>query len=230
MKYKCILFDLDHTIWDFETNSAATLAELYAQHGLENLGVARFTDFQRVFSEINTSLWARYDAGQITREEIRFHRFRTILAHFGIADEALSMKLSEEYVRQSPRKSALMPNALRSLEYLAPRYPLTIVTNGFEEIQGTKLAAAGITHYFKNVVTSARAGYKKPAREIFDFALAEAGFAPHQAVMIGDNLQTDIGGARNACIDTIFYNPHRVAHREVVTHEIHDLNQLTEIL
>ena len=175
-------------------------------------------------------MWTRYDAGLINREEIRFHRFRTILEHFGITDQKLSMTLSDEYVMQSPRKSALMPNALESLDYLASRYHMTIITNGFEEIQGTKLASSGITHYFKSVVTSARAGHKKPAREIFDFALAENGFEHHQAIMIGDNLLTDIGGARNANVDTIYYNPDRITHDEPVNFEIHDLKQLTEIL
>lgn len=230
MKYKCILFDLDHTLWDFETNSSTTLSELYEAHHLNKQGVTNLVDFKKVFSRINTDLWTRYDAGLINREEIRFHRFRNILGHFGIADEKLSMTLSDEYVLQSPKKSALMPNAIDSLEYLASRYPLTVITNGFDEIQGTKLASSGITHYFKSVVTSARAGHKKPAREIFDFALAENGYAHHEAIMIGDNLLTDIGGARNANIDTVYYNPDRAAHTETVNFEIHDLKQLREIL
>jgi YjjG family noncanonical pyrimidine nucleotidase len=230
MKYKCLLFDLDHTLWDFETNSSLTLAELYETHQLQSRGIDQFTDFKKVFSRINTDLWNRYDAGLINRDEIRFHRFKNILAHFNIVDEKLSMALSDEYVRQSPKKSALMPNAIESLEYLSARYHMTIITNGFEEIQGTKLASSGITHYFKSVVTSARAGYKKPAREIFDFALAECGFTHQQAVMIGDNLQTDMGGARNANVDTIYFNPNRLAHNETVTHEINDLKQLIEIL
>ncbi|HNT50742.1 MAG TPA: YjjG family noncanonical pyrimidine nucleotidase [Cyclobacteriaceae bacterium] len=230
MKYKCILFDLDHTLWDFETNSSTTLADLFKVHDLQTRGIAQFTEFKKAFSRINTDLWIRYDAGLIGRDEIRLHRFRSILAHFGIHDEQLSMTLSDEYVIQSPKKSALMPNAIESLEYLAGRYPITIITNGFDEIQGTKLASSGITHYFKSVVTSARAGHKKPAREIFDFALAENGFAHHEAIMIGDNLITDIGGARNAKVDTIYYNPERSAHAETVNFEIHDLKQLLQIL
>ncbi|MCW5911115.1 MAG: YjjG family noncanonical pyrimidine nucleotidase [Cyclobacteriaceae bacterium] len=230
MKYKCILFDLDHTLWDFETNSSRTLAELYEAHNLQARGVTGFSEFRKVFSAINTDLWTKYDAGLISRDEIRFHRFRSILAHFDVDDEKLSMTLSDEYVMQSPKKGALMPHAIESLEYLASRYHMTIITNGFEEIQGTKLASSGITHYFKSVVTSARAGHKKPAREIFDFALAENGFAHHEAVMIGDNLHTDMGGARNAHVDTIYYNPEQISHDETVTYEIHDLKQLCAIL
>jgi len=228
--YRCILFDLDHTLWDFETNSHETLQELFHHHELQNRGVASFIDFYNTFVEINTRLWELYDLGKITREKIRFERFHGILEKLGVEDTTLALKLSDEYVAQSPKKSSLLPNAIEVLEYLHPRYPMTIVTNGFEEIQYTKMASSGITHFFKNVVTSARAGHKKPSKEIFDFALAEGGFQPHEAVMIGDNLLTDIGGAHNASVDTVFFNPGKISHIETPRYEIHDLKQLMEIL
>ncbi len=228
--YRCILFDLDHTLWDFETNSHATLQELYHQHELENRGVSSFADFYSTFVEINTRLWELYDLGKITREKIRFERFHGILEKLGVEDTTLALKLSDEYVAQSPKKSSLLPNAIEVLDYLHPRYPMSIVTNGFEEIQYTKMASSGITHYFKNVVTSARAGHKKPSKEIFEFALAEGGFHSHEAVMIGDNLLTDIGGAHNASVDTVFFNPGKISHQEKPRYEIHDLKQLMEIL
>lgn len=148
----------------------------------------------------------------------------------GIDNYDLSLKLSDEYVDKSPKKSTLMPNAIETLNYLHPRYPMTIVTNGFDEIQSTKLASSGITSYFKSIVTSARAGHKKPAKEIFEFALAESGFESHETLMIGDNLLTDIGGARNASLDTVFYNPNKIKHKEQTRFEIHDLKELRDIL
>ena len=92
------------------------------------------------------------------------------------------------------------------------------------------MASSGITHYFKSVVTSARAGHKKPAKEIFEFALAENGFQAADAIMIGDNLLTDIAGARNASIATVFFNPNRISHQEKVNYEIQDLLELKEIV
>ncbi len=228
--YSCILFDLDHTLWDFETNSHQTLQELYHYYEIESRGVESFASFYNTFVEINTRLWELYDLGKITREKIRFERFHGILSHLGVEDNELSLTLSDEYVLRSPKKSGLIPNALEVLEYLRPRYPMTIVTNGFEEIQYTKMASSGLTSYFKNVVTSARAGYKKPAKEIFQFALTEGGFEAHEAIMIGDNLLTDIGGAHNASVDTIFFNPNKIQHEENPRYEIHDLKQLMEIL
>jgi len=230
MKYRSILFDLDHTLWDYETNSTETLHELYHEHKLNEEGVASMPKFLETFVSVNTQLWEQYDLGKIHRNVIRYERFHKILLTLGIDNYDLSLKLSDEYVAQSPKKSRLMPNAMETLEYLFPKYPMTIVTNGFDEIQSTKLASSGITSYFKSIVTSARAGHKKPAREIFEFALAESGFEPHETIMIGDNLLTDISGARNASLDTVFYNPNKIVHQEHTRFEIHDLKELQDIL
>ncbi|HRG79706.1 MAG TPA: YjjG family noncanonical pyrimidine nucleotidase [Cyclobacteriaceae bacterium] len=228
--YRSILFDLDHTLWDYETNSTETLHELYHDHKLVEVGIPSIDDFLKTFVSVNTHLWTLYDTGQIHRDVIRYERFHKIMLEMGIDNYELSLKLSNEYVDKSPKKGTLMPNAIEILDYLHPRYPMTIVTNGFDEIQSTKLASSGITSYFKSVVTSARAGHKKPAKEIFEFALAESGYKAHETLMIGDNLLTDIGGARNASLDTVFYNPYKVSHQEQTHYEIHDLKELKDIL
>ena len=228
--YKCIFFDLDHTLWDYETNSAETLQELYKQHTLSEKGIDSFSDFLKTFVTINTNLWDQYDTGKIHRDVIRYERFHKILLTLGIDDYDLSLNLSNDYVSEAPKKSGLMPNALEILDHLTEKYPLSIITNGFDEIQSTKLACSGITHYFKSVVTSARAGYKKPAKEIFEFALAENGFRASEAIMIGDNLLTDIAGARNASINTVLFNPNKIVHQEKVDYEIHDLLELKNII
>jgi putative hydrolase of the HAD superfamily len=228
--YKCVFFDLDHTLWDYETNSADTLRELFHEHRLQEKGVGSFSDFLNAFIQINTNLWDQYDTGKIHRDVIRYERFHKILLQLGIDDYDLSLNLSNDYVSESPKKSALMPNAIEILEHLHAKYPLSVITNGFEEIQSTKLASSGITHYFKSVVTSARAGHKKPAKEIFEFALAETGFLASESIMIGDNVLTDIAGARNASIDTVLFNPNKIVHTEKVNHEIHDLMELKDIV
>lgn len=229
-RYNCIFFDLDHTLWDYETNSAETLTEMYHLYELSRKGVPDVVSFVSTFREVNTQLWELYDLGKIHRDVIRYDRFHKILERLGVNDHTLARQLSEVYIAESPKKGALMAHALEVLNYLYEKYPLIIVTNGFEEIQSTKMASGGITHYFKSVITSARAGHKKPAREIFDFALQENGFKAHEAIMIGDNLLTDIAGARNATVDTVLFNPQKISHQETTTYEIHDLLELKGIL
>lgn len=227
--YKSIFFDLDHTLWDYECNSRETLFELHQSYNLQHRGIA-FEDFHQHFRTINAELWNLYDRGLIDNTVIRDGRFKKILAHFKVDEEKLSADLSYEYLHGCPRKCKLVPYAMEALEYLSDRYTLTLVTNGFEEIQSVKLSSGKITHFFEHVITSQKAGFKKPAREIFDYALSMNKLQCHEAIMIGDNLLTDIAGAQNACIDTIFFNPEGLAHTESVNHEIACLSELRNIL
>jgi len=227
--YKCVFFDLDHTLWDYECNAREMLLELHASHNLAAKGIV-FEDFHRLFKSVNLELWDLYDRGLIDNEVIRTQRFTKVLAGFGLVDNKLSADLSYEYLYGCPKKCNLIPHAITVLDYLAKKYRLTLVTNGFEEIQHVKLSSGNITHYFDHVITSQKAGFKKPAREIFDYALSVNNLACHDVIMIGDNLITDIGGARNACIDTVFYNPAALEHTEEVSHEIRCLSELQSIL
>jgi putative hydrolase of the HAD superfamily len=123
-----------------------------------------------------------------------------------------------------------MPHAKDALDYLVQHYRLTIVTNGFEDIQHQKVKAGQLTDYFDHVVTSQKAGHKKPSREIFECALNLSGIKNHEAIMIGDNLITDIGGARNASISTVFFNSEKTTHSGSADHEINSLHELFSIL
>ncbi len=227
--YKCIFFDLDHTLWDYECNARETLQELHTAYMLEDRGIP-FVDFHQQFNKVNSDLWEQYDRGRITNDVIRNERFQKVLAHFNVVDDKLNATLSYEYLYGCPKKANLVPHAKEVLEYLSRNYTMTVVTNGFDEIQAVKLLSGNITHYFNHVITSQKAGHKKPAREIFDYALSINNLKCHEAIMIGDNLLTDIAGARNASIDTVFYNPGALVHEEKVSHEIRCLSELQQIL
>ena len=228
--YKCIFFDLDHTLWDYETNSCDTLQELYDAYRLHDCGVHNFESFKQQFKKVNVQLWDLYDRGMINNEIIRKERFKQILEYFTVYNTKLCEDLSSDYLNNCPKKSNLMPHAVETLQYLSNHYSMTVVTNGFEEIQHVKLTAGNLHQYFAHVVTSQKAGHKKPSREIFDYAMNANGVKPDEVIMIGDNLITDIGGAHNASIETVFFNPEHVKHNVKVKHEISLLAELQNIL
>jgi YjjG family noncanonical pyrimidine nucleotidase len=230
LKYQTIFFDLDHTLWDYDTNSNETLLELYGAYQLQAKGVTTLAAFQTKFHEVNESLWYLYDRGVIDSTVIRKERFQKILEPFAIHDEKLVADLSHDYLYNCPRKAGLLPWAIDTLDYLCTKYSLSLITNGFEEIQNMKLTSSNIAHYFKHVITSQTAGFKKPSREIFDYALSLRGHGANQAIMIGDNLTTDMAGAKNAGVDTVFFNPAKRQHEETVKHEITSLRELQSIL
>jgi putative hydrolase of the HAD superfamily len=229
-KYCTIFFDLDHTLWDYETNSCATLSELYVAYDLRAKGIPEVQPFLDQFRLVNNELWDLFDTGRITSDVIRKERFKRILGHFSIDDEKLDRDLSADYLDQCPRKPQLMPYAIEVLDYLSERYRLTVITNGFEEIQHLKIAAGNLGGYFDHVVTSQKAGHRKPAREIFEYALHHCKTPCHEAIMIGDNLITDIGGARGANIDAVFFNAERRTHQETLDFEISSLIELKHFL
>jgi YjjG family noncanonical pyrimidine nucleotidase len=228
-KYRSIFFDLDHTLWDYELNSRETLGELFLTYKLNDVGIDA-DKFCLKFREVNVALWDLYDTGRITSEIIRQERFKQILTAFGAYEEKLCDELTNNYVRTCPTKCNLMPGAAETLEYLSHNYKLTVITNGFEEIQNTKLSAGNLHRYFDHVVTSQKAGHRKPAREIFEYALKLNGTTNTEAIMIGDNPLTDIAGAKNASIDCVLFNPENVDHEVEVHYEIANLTELQRIL
>lgn len=228
--YQCVFFDLDHTLWDYDRNSRETLQELYDHHGMDRHGNIGFDQFHDTFQQVNLRLWDQYDRGQIDRYVIRDNRFQIMLGELNVGDHQLARELSEHYLVLSPTKKNLIEHAGEILDYLHPKYQLVLVTNGFEEMQSIKVASGGIGKYFKAIVTSERAGHKKPAKEIFEYALKQTNLAPQDAIMIGDNLLTDMAGAANANIDSVLYNPKKQKHNAAVTFEIAGLLQLKEIL
>ena len=206
-KYHHVLFDLDHTLWDYESNSKQALKQIYAKHGLDKLDGLTCSLFEDRFFQVNETLWEKYDQQEITSEELRGSRFHLILEDFGMISDQLASDLSSDYLTLSPQNSAVMPYAFEILDYLKPKYGMHIITNGFHEIQYTKLTASGLSEYFGEIVTSEEAGARKPNRNIFYHTLELIGADPGQCIMIGDNLRTDIQGAINASIDHVFLQP-----------------------
>lgn len=229
-KYKDVFFDLDRTLWDFDTNSALALSEIYVKFNLGERGVESTEKFIAVYQEINEVLWDRYRKGLLNKRKLRSRRFTQTLEYFGIDDEYLGEQLGSMYIELSPYKTATLPNCMEILDYLAGRYALHIITNGFEEVQNIKLAQSGLTRYFSKVITSEQAGARKPDPKVFDYALELTKGSVENSLMIGDDLRTDIEGARNIKMDHVYYNPRRAAHSEDLFHEINDLIELKQVL
>lgn len=228
--YQHIFFDLDRTLWDFDTNSRHALSEIFEECKLEERGIVGSGDFILEYQKINMHLWDLYRQQKISKELLRWRRFDLTLKSFGISDEPLAQMLGDRYIAVSPLKTGLLPGTIDVLNHLASRYRLHIITNGFEEVQHLKLSNSGLSSYFDVVVTSDGVGCKKPGREIFEHACEGCGALASESIMIGDDLDTDILGAQNAGMDHVYFNPLGVAHSVAVTHEIKQLVELKGIL
>ncbi len=74
MKYRHLFFDLDHTLWDFDSNARESLEEIYTAFGLEAKAIGPFQFFYTTYLTHNALLWSRYEKGYITNEELKWRR------------------------------------------------------------------------------------------------------------------------------------------------------------
>lgn len=217
-----IFFDLDHTLWDFEKNSALTFEKILVENRVE----VKLSDFLQVYVPINLAFWKLYREEKITKSELRYQRLKTVFDELGcfISDKAIDF-LAVEYIAHLSSFNHLFPNTIEILEYLKHKYKLHIITNGFQEIQEKKLINSGIYDYFDEVINSEMAGVKKPNPLIFEMALKKAKVAPEKSIMIGDSLEADIIGAKAVGFHALHFNAHNEPTHSFC-HMIHDLSEI----
>lgn len=225
-----VFFDLDHTLWDFESNSKATLIQLFDELKLEQLGILNAATFVSTYLEVNDHYWQLYRQNLVSKTTLREGRFTSTFEKLGVPAREMPINLPDLYVSICPHKTILMPNAIEILNYLSEKYPLHIVTNGFKESQLTKLTSSGISNYFDQIVFSEEVKCHKPDKAIFDEALRLSNADRATSYFIGDHLEADILGSKNAGLIPIYFNPESKAHQEQLPHEIVDLIELKSII
>lgn len=215
-------FDLDHTLWDFEKNSDLTFKKIFGMHGIS----VDLDSFLLKYKPINFNYWKEYRNQKITKERLRFARLEDTFNSLDVDMESKKIKMiSEDYIKYLTTFNHLFEGTTQVLDYLSSKYNLHIITNGFEEVQTLKLERSGISRYFQTTTTSEMAGVKKPSPKIFELALLNAGARIKSSIMIGDNLEADILGAKNIGMDSIIFNYH-----DDIPDGIISIKKLTELL
>lgn len=199
-----VFFDLDHTLWDFEKNSALTFDKIFKLNNVE----VNLDDFLQQYIPINFKYWKLYREERIKKEALRFTRLNETFQalEVQVADKIIH-QLSEDYIKYLSTFNFLIEDATSILEYLRSNYRLHIITNGFDEVQYKKMDKSNIIHYFETITNSELAGVKKPNPKIFNYALDLAKVNAGRSIMIGDSLEADVEGALNMGMDAIFFNP-----------------------
>ena len=116
------------------------------------------------------------------------------------------------------------------LEYLRGKdYALHLITNGFETIQHSKLKHSGLTGFFEEVITSEGSNSLKPHKQIFEYALRKTGATQKESIMLGDDIEADIVGAKNAGIDQVYINHKHIPPPVQPTYTVYSLKELENI-
>ena len=231
-RYQSLFIDFDDTLYDTYGNAVIALRETFDEFCL-----ARYFPDAQVFYDAywsaNIDLWTQYSKGEITRSYLIVERFRRPLS-FGQGlevTESLCLEINDRFLDYCSSKPGVVEGAHELMDYLKSKgYHMHICSNGFHEVQYRKLDACGLRPYFDTIILSEDAGANKPSKAFFDYALQRAKASPTTTLMIGDNLRTDIAGAKDAGLDTILFNRWGVDHSDIPTYTVDSLRDIMHIL
>ena len=222
---KNIFWDLDHTLWDFDKNSDLTIKKILK---LNQINID-YKVFLKEYHPINRKYWDMYRQNKVSKPDLRFYRlydtFKKI--NYDITDNLIN-KMAEDYIIHLSDYNYLIPNAALVLEKFSMKYDMHIITNGFKNVQLKKLKKSGLNKYFKTLTISEDIGVQKPNEKIFLHALSNASAEIKNSIMIGDNYNADILGAKNIGMKSIYFNFHKK--NSINSKEIIVIDNLIELM
>ena len=227
MRYKFLLFDLDHTLFDFDTAEDVALTQLLKEEGVED--VQSYKDY---YVPMNKALWKDLEQKKITKQELVNTRFSRLFEHFGVEKDG--SYLANRYQFYLSQQGQIFSGAMELLDTLIDRgYEVYAATNGITSIQTGRLTKSGLASYFNHVFISEQLGTQKPDALFYEkIGQQISEFFKENTVMIGDSLTADIQGGNNSGIDTIWYNPHHLENKTGAqpTYEVHSYQDLLNCL
>lgn len=227
MSIRLVTFDLDDTLWDVAPvmNSAeATLREWLAANAAQ-LGPVPIEHLWAIRSRLlGEDPMLRHRLSEL-RRRILFHAL--LDAGYPQAEAGDLAEAGFQTFLHARHQVALFPEVHPTLEQLANRFILGVLTNGNADVR-----RLGLADYFQFALCAEELGVGKPDPHPFREALRRGGVAAEQAVHIGDHPSDDIAGARRAGMRAIWFNPGRKAWdgEETPSAIIHNLAELPGVL
>lgn len=204
-KYKSVFFDADDTLFDYPLAECAALQACLCEFSIGSEPEIFFNVYRRH----NHDLWQAFERGETDQATLRVERFRRLAAELSLADLPLD-RVSSFYLEALASQSQLLPGALATVQTLAKKFPLALITNGIAAVQHRRFAASPITRHFQAVVISEEVGIAKPDPRIFTPALQKIGVEAADVLYVGDSVTSDMAAARNAGMDFCWLNPNRI--------------------
>ena len=200
------LFDLDQTLLDFHASEYKALGIV-----LRSNGMPYSDDIYRAFKEHNKSLWLELEKGNITRTELFTTRFENIIRLCGGNPFDFDLlKINGDFIQKMSENGVLMEGALefiRKVKETIPEARIYIASNGATINAKGRIASTGLDKYIDNLFISEDMGVTKPDAEFFNICLEKIGEPRSTCIMIGDSISSDMLGAKNASLDSVWFMP-----------------------
>ena len=213
------LFDLDQTLLDFHASERIALRIV-----LEENGLPFSEEIYGAFRARNKALWLELEKGTIDRTELFRERFRYVFGLCGGDTSGLDpLRVNDEFILAMSRSGVLMDGALDFVKKLRRDIPdgrIYIASNGATVNAEGRIASTGLAPYIDGLFVSDALGAAKPAKAFFDLCLKRIGEPGSSCVMIGDSLSSDMLGAKNASLTSVWFMPNGNVKEAVRTYGI----------
>ncbi|MCF7858428.1 MAG: YjjG family noncanonical pyrimidine nucleotidase [Candidatus Cloacimonetes bacterium] len=224
-KYKLVLFDADGTLFDFDASEKEAFKKT-----CEHFEIYQNVDLlHKQYEIINRAIWRDFELNKISSTELRVERFRRFFSsaelHLNAAD------FSEAYLINLSKGNKLIEGAESVVKLLYGKCELALVTNGLADVQIPRFGESVLAKYFDHIFISDLIGHAKPHPEFFKQVFLRLPFK-NSAIIVGDNLLSDIKGGNDFRIDTCWFNQNKCTNKSgiIPTYEISDLSELVDLL
>ena len=204
--YNNFLFDLDQTLLDFHASEYKALGIILRENGL-----SFSEEIYKSFKAYNKSLWLELEKQKITRTELFTKRFNYIMKLAGGNPEKMdTLKINNDFIKLMSENGVLMDGALDFIKKLKTQISdakIYIITNGATVNAKGRIESTGLNQFIDGLFVSEDMGVSKPSIEYFDIVLNQTGAQKDSCIVIGDSLTSDMLGAKNAGLCSVWFIP-----------------------
>jgi putative hydrolase of the HAD superfamily len=208
MRVGALFLDLDETLLDGSQFGETVVRTCHEIAELSGLDAHRILQANRnIFREYWLEAFDRWTLGSLDGAALSLEAWRRTLRECECHDGVLAQRATQIHL-QLGRESYRLFDDARELLAAATRLgvQLALITNGASDTQRDKLRALGIEGSFDAIIISGEVGVAKPDIYPFELALSRLALSPERVWHIGDNLVTDVGGAKAASLRSIWIN------------------------
>lgn len=192
-----LLFDMDGTLYDFKKSESVCLEKVFSE-----ADIAYTDEMIALYQSVNHRLWDEYEKGLVSQSYVENERMQLFFDEIGCRKDG--HKAASDYVEYLSQTDFMIDGARDFLERIKDNRRLFIITNGIAKTQYGRLRNSLTMDFYDRVFISGEIGLQKPEKAFFDHVMKEGGISRENAIVIGDSEKSDIMGARNAGMKSIF--------------------------
>ncbi|MBS6921071.1 MAG: YjjG family noncanonical pyrimidine nucleotidase [Anaerococcus vaginalis] len=221
---KAVLIDIDDTIFDFEKCSKNSFLKTLEKFNLK----FKEEDFS-YFNKVNDILWTKQKLGEINIKEVFIKRDYLMVKYFNLDIE--KGLFNDLFVKFLYDEIEMVDGIEDLLLYLSDKYKIFTASNGIFKMQENRLKKSNLDKYFDNVFVSDKIGFEKPDKKFFQKIMDLTKFSNDDLIMIGDSIKSDIIGAKNSKIKSIYFNKEdkKISDKNF-TYQVKNLSEIKKIL